>query len=204
MTTWVERPEGGRDRGPRGIARAWVEVLTNPRRFFRNGVAPGDQAPGLVFGVLVAALYTVTRVGVEPGPVRLVTTTPGGERFTRTVPDALVVLAVVVVVAPAVLHLVSALQTVLLMFAAPDRGGVSETVQVVAYATAPCALAGLPSPAVRAACALYGAALLTVGLSEVHDTSVSRAALVGAVPATLVFGAGFGGSAAVSALLGAG
>ncbi len=204
MTTWVERPEGGRDRGPRGIARAWVEVLTNPRRFFRNGVAPGDQAPGLVFGVLVAALYAVTRVGVEPGPVRLVTTTPGGERFTRTVPDALVVLAVVVVVAPAVLHLVSALQTVLLMFAAPDRGGVSETVQVVAYATAPCALAGLPSPAVRAVCALYGAALLTVGLSEVHDTSVSRAALVGAVPATLVFGAGFGGSAAVSALLGAG
>ena len=204
MTTWVERPEGGRDRGPRGIARAWVEVLTNPRRFFRNGVAPGDQAPGLVFGVLVAALYTTVRAALEPGPVRLVTTTPGGERFTQTVPDALVVLAVVVVVAPAVLHLVSALQTVLLMFAAPDRGGVSETVQVVAYATAPCALAGLPSPAVRAACALYGAALLTVGLSEVHDTSVSRAALVGAVPATLVFGAGFGGSAAVSALLGAG
>ncbi len=204
MTTWVERPEGGRDRGPRGIVRAWVEVLTSPRRFFCNGVAPGDQAPGLVFGVLVAALYTTTRVAIDPGPVRLVTTTPGGERFAQAVPDPLVVLVVVVVVAPAALHLLSALQTVLLMLAAPDRGGVSETVQVVAYATAPCALAGLPSPALRAACALYGAALLAVGLSEVHRMSVPRAALLGAVPATLVFGAGFGGSAALSALLGAG
>jgi hypothetical protein len=203
VTTWVERPEGGRDRGPRGIARAWVEVLTKPRRFFRNGVAPGDQAPGLVFGVLVATAYTVARVAVEPGPVMLVTRTPGGERFVQTVPDPLVVLAVVVVVAPAALHLVSALQTVLLMLSAPDRAGVSETVQVVAYATAPCALAGLPSPALRAVCALYGALLLVVGLSEVHGTSLPRAALAGAIPAAIVFGAGFGGSAAVATLLGA-
>jgi hypothetical protein len=202
VTTWVERPEGGRDRGPRGIVRAWAEVMVNPRRFFRNGVAPGDQAPGLVFGVLVAAVYALTRVAVEPGPVTLVTTTPTGERFAQTVPDALVVLAVVVVVAPATLHLVSALQTVLLMLSVPERAGVSETVQVVAYATAPCALAGLPSPTLRAACTLYGAALLAVGVAEVHGTSVPRAALAAAVPAALVFGAGFGGSAALGVVLG--
>ncbi|MFB6167287.1 MAG: YIP1 family protein [Haloferacaceae archaeon] len=203
MTTWVERPEGGRDRGPRGIARAWAEVLVHPRRFFRNGVAPGDQAPGLVFGVLVATAYTVARVLTEPGPVTLVTRTPGGERFVQTVPDPLVVLAVVVVVAPAALHLVSALQTVLLMLSVPDRGGVSETVQVVAYATAPCALAGLPIPGVRAVCAGYGAVLLVVGLREVHGASLPRAALAATVPAALVFGAGFGGSVAVATLLGA-
>jgi hypothetical protein len=118
------------------------------------------------------------------------------------VPDALVVLAVVVVVAPATLHLVSALQTVLLMLSVPERAGVSETVQVVAYATAPCALAGLPSPTLRAACTLYGAALLAVGVAEVHGTSVPRAALAAAVPAALVFGAGFGGSAALGVVLG--
>ena len=202
MTTWVEEPEGGRDRGPRGLARAWFEVVRDPRRFFRAGVAPGDQAPGLVFGVLVAALYTTTRVAVDPGPVVLVTHTPSGERFAQSVPDALVVLAVVVVVAPALLHLVSALQTVLLMLSAPERGGVSETVQVVAYATAPCALAGLPVPVLQSACALYGTALLALGVSEVHDTSLARAALVTALPAVLVFGVGFGGSAALGVLLG--
>jgi hypothetical protein len=204
VTTWVERPEGGRDRGPRGIARAWVEVILNPRRFFRNGVAPGDQAPGLVFGVLVATAYTVARVATEPGPVTLVTRTPGGEQFAQTVPDALVVLAVVVVVAPAVLHLVSALQTVLLMLSVPDRAGVSETVQVVAYASAPCALAGLPVPGLRAVCAGYGAVLLVIGVSEVHGASLPRAAVVAAIPAAVVFGAGFGGSAAVAGLVGAG
>ena len=49
MTTWVENPTGGRDRGPRNLVRAWIEVLVRPQQFFRNGVAPGDQAPGLVF-----------------------------------------------------------------------------------------------------------------------------------------------------------
>jgi hypothetical protein len=178
-------------------------VLVHPRRFFRNGVAPGDQAPGLVFGVLVATAYTVAQVAVEPGPVTLVTRTPGGERFVQTVPDPLVVLTVVVVVAPAVLHLVSALQTVLLMLSVPERAGVSETVQVVAYATAPCALAGLPLPGLQAICAGYGAVLLVLGLHEVHGASLPRAVLAAAVPAAIVFGAGFGGSSAVAGLLGA-
>ena len=202
MTQWIGNPEGGRGRGPRALARAWAEVLVRPRRFFRNGVAPADQAPGLVFGVLVATAYTVARVAAEPGPVTLVTRTPGGERFVQAVPDPLVVLVVVVVVAPAVLHLVSALQTVLLMLAVPERAGVSETVQVVAYAAAPCLLAGLPVPALRAACAGYGALLLVVGIVEVHGASLPRAAVVAAIPAAIVFGAGFGGSAAVVAVLG--
>jgi hypothetical protein len=201
VTTWVERPEGGRERGARGLARAWVETVVRPRRFFRNGVAPGDQAPGLVFGVLVAALYAGTRFALEPGPVRLVARTPGGEAFVRTVPDPLALLAVVVVVAPAALHLVSALQTVLLMLLVSDRAGVSETVQVVAYAAAPCALAGLPVPALRAVCAGYGAVLLVVGLAEVHGASLPRAAAAAAVPAALVFGAGFGGADAAAALV---
>ncbi|QLG26722.1 YIP1 family protein [Halorarum halophilum] len=206
MTTWVEDPEGGRARGPRGLARAWVEVLVRPGRFFRTGVSPGDQAPGLVFAICVAVafvggrfLHAYLRLGdpfaFPPGSVPTV--------FGGPVASALLVLALTgLLVAPAILHLTAALQTALLIPIVRDRGGVSETVQVIAYASAPCALAGPPVPGLRAACALYGAALLVLGLREVHGTSTLRAAAAGAIPATLVFGVGFRGLDALSTLLG--
>jgi hypothetical protein len=108
----------------------------------------------------------------------------------------------VVLVAPAALHLVAALQTLLLMTVVDDRAGVSETVQVLAYAAAPCALAGIPVPAVRVAATAYAAVLLAVGLAEVHDVSLPRAAAVAAVPAALAFGYGFGGFAAFTEVTG--
>lgn len=195
MTTWVENPRGGRDRGPRGLARAWLEVLVRPRRFFTVGVAPGDQAPGLVFGVVVALVYAATRFAVDPV---LVPSLPGGDVVSVGVALAVVALFV----APGVLHLVAALQTLLLLVLAPDRGGVSQTVQVLAYATAPAAFAGLPLPGVAAVAGLYGTLLLAVGISEVHGTSVGRGLVAAAVPAALVFGYGYGGFAAAQAVLG--
>lgn len=192
MTQWVENPTGGRDRGPQAIVRAWVELLVRPRRFFRTGVAPGDQAPGMVFGVLVTLVEVATRMatgGLDVGTVA------GGPLLTKLLALALVGLFV----APAVLHLTAALQTVILMLFVPGRGGISETVQVIGYAVAPCLLAGLPFPALRAACTVYGAVLLVIGMSEVHDTSYLRAAVVGALPAALVFGYGFGGFGALVA-----
>lgn len=199
MTTWVENPRGGRDRGPRGLARAWVEVLVRPRRFFRNGVAPGDQAPGLAFAVAVALVYVGTLLGSGAATVPSTLPVIGG---TGALATAFVVLAVALVVAPGTLHLVAALQTILLLLVVPDRAGVSETVQTLAYATAPCAVAGLPVPELRAACALYGAGLLVVGLAEVHGTSLVRAAVAGALPAALVFGYAFGGARAIGAVAG--
>lgn len=194
MTTWVENPRGGRARGARGVARAWVEVLVRPGRFFRTGVSPGDQAPGLVFGVCVAVAFLAGRFLAAPGTVPRV--------YGGPVPSALVALAVVaLLVAPALLHLTAALQTALLVPLVRDRGGVSETVQVVAYAAAPGALAGPPVPELRAACALYGAVLLVVGLGTVHGTTVPRAVLAGALPATLLFGVGFRGLDALAVLL---
>ena len=83
-----------------------------------------------------------------------------------------------------------------------DRAGVSETVQVVAYATAPAVVAGLPYPEVRILATLYGAALLVVGLATVHGTTLGRAAVAGAIPATLVFGYAFGGLFALEAVTG--
>jgi len=186
VTTWVENPTGGRDRGPRGLARAWVEVLVRPRQFFRNGVAPGDQAPGLVFAVAVGVVYTTGLFALAPSRIPGWALGPG-------VSAALALALVAVVIAPATLHLTAALQTVVLILTVPDRAGVSETVQVIAYAAAPCVIAGAPVPAVRVGCTLYAGALLVVGLREVHGTTTARATLAGAVPATLLFGTVFGG-----------
>ncbi|UPW00646.1 YIP1 family protein [Halorussus gelatinilyticus] len=194
MTQWVENPTGGRDRGPAALARAWLEVLTGPRRFFERGIAPGDQAPGLVFAMTVVLLEEATRFALVPGAAPSV----GG----RPALAALFGLALATVfVAPAVLHLTAALQTVLLMALVRDRAGTSETVQVIAYATAPCVLAGIPSPTLRGACALYGAVLFFVGLRTVHETSTLRALVAGAIPAAIVFGYAFRGFAAANELV---
>ena len=192
MTTWVEKPEGGRRRGLRGVARAWAEVLVHPRRFFSNGVAPGDQAPGLAFAVIVAVVYVCGLLAVQPDAILGTAAIPilGGSSLLTIV---LVLLVTVIVAAPAGLHLTAAIQTVVLMLTVDDRAGVSETVQVLAYATAPCALGWLPFPAMTLICALYGAGLLAVGLAVVHEITLPRATLAATLPATLVFGVAYGG-----------
>jgi hypothetical protein len=179
MTTWVAEPEGGRARGPRGIARAWAEVVLRPRRFFRNGVAPADQAPGLVFGVLVAVVVAGGRLVVGDLPT-----------LPPFVPETGVLLA------PATFHLAAAVETLGLVLVAPDRGGVSETVQLIAYSTAPCLFVAIPWPRLQALCCLYGTGLLVLGTAVRHETTLPRAALAVALPAALVFGYGFGGFAA--------
>lgn len=195
MTTWVENPEGGRARGPAGLARAWVEVLWRPRRFFRNGVAPGDQAPGLVFAIAVTLVHVALLAAFDPSVLPVY----GG----RPLLSALFAFVVAgLLVAPVVLHLTAAMQTILLRPFVPERAGVSQTVQVVAYASAPGVFAALPVPGIRLAAALYGASLLVLGLTVVHDTSLPRAAAAGAVPALLLFGYGFGGLPALETLLG--
>lgn len=195
MTRWVEESAGGRDRGPVALGRAWAEVLVRPRRFFSTGVTPGDQAPGLVFAAAVVLIEEATRFALVSGAFP----TLGGRPLAA---GLLALAASAVLIAPLALHLVAALQTLLLIPFAAERGGVSETVQVLAYAAAPCALAGVPIPALRLACAGYGAALLAVGVAQVHEASLPRAAALAALPAALVFGYGFRGFAAAATLLG--
>ena len=192
VTTWIETPRGGRARGASGMARAWIEIMRRPRRFFANGVAPGDQAPGLSFAIVVALIYVSGLLAVQPA--RIV-----GEGRIPILGDSLGVTAVflllltAVVVAPAGLHLVSAIQTVLLMLLVDDRAGVSETVQIVGYATAPCIVAWIPIPGLAALSGLYATGLLIVGLAVVHETTLFRATVAGLLPAVLVFGLAFGG-----------
>ncbi|MFB6137106.1 MAG: YIP1 family protein [Halobacteriaceae archaeon] len=194
MTRWVETVSGGRDRGVRGLARAWVEVLVRPARFFERGVAPGDQAPGLAFAVCVAGVATASWLGtatasaplaVEPPPVAYLLSWLGLTAF----------------VAPVGLHLVAAVQTIAVLAGAPadTRAGVGETVQVVAYASAPCALSGLPVPVLRYACALYATALLAVGIAVRHGVSPARATVLSTPGALLAFGWAYQGLGAVPA-----
>lgn len=186
----------GRERGPRGLAKAWVAVLVRPRRFLRLGVVPGEQAPGLFFAMTVVAVEEAIRFAlVGPGDAYPVV---GG----LPVLSAVLWLGLAVLfVAPATMHLVAALQTVILMPFVEERAGVSETVQVVAYATAPCVLAGVPVPEVRAAVAAWGAVLYVLGVSEVHGPWLEPAAALSALPVALVFGYGFRGFDAVATLL---
>lgn len=190
VTQWVENATGGRARGPRALLVAWLDALVRPRTFFRSSVAPGDQSAGLTFALAVVAVYLSTQFAFAP---ELVPTFSGFPRLSAV----LVVGLLVVLVAPLVLHLVAALQTLVLVPFVDDRAGVSETVQVFAYATAPCVFAGLPIPALQAACPLYGAFLATVGVSVRHDISFARAVVLTAIPNLVVFGFAFGGLAAV-------
>lgn len=184
------------------MVRAWIEVLGRPRRFFANGVAPGDQAPGLSFAIAVALIYIGGLLATQPDRVL------GDDRIPILADSVgltavFVLLVTAVVAAPALLHLASAIQTVLLMAVVDDRAGVSETVQVIGYATAPCVFAWIPVPGVAVLCGLYATGLLVVGLAVVHRTTPLRAAVAGIVPAALVFGIGFGAIPAGRAIFGA-
>jgi hypothetical protein len=194
VTQWIEDPDGGRDRGPRALLRAWYEVLTRPRRFFDAGVAPADQAPGLFFLVAVVLVEETSRYLLVADAAPVVS----GQQLLGAV---LALALTAFIVAPVALHLFVAVQTVLLWPLVAERAGVSETVQVMAYATAPCALAGIPIPELRVACAAYGAVLLAVGMSVVHDAPLSRIVPAVALPAAFGFGYAFRGFGALTAVL---
>lgn len=200
MTTWVETPAEGRRRGLIGIAVAWVAVLTRPRAFFDESVAPGDQAPGLAFAVVVAVSYVGGLLATQPERIFQPSRIPV-LADSPLLTALLLLLLTAIVIAPAGLHLTAALQTGLLIGVVSDRAGVSETVQVLGYATAPAAVAWVPIPAVTLVCAGYGTVLLIVGLSVVHRTSLLRATLAGVLPAAIIFGGAYGGLAAGQQLL---
>lgn len=194
MTQWVDDPTGGRERGPVALARAWATAMLRPRQLFRSAVAPADQAPGLVFAAAIVLVAETTRIALVADAYPVM----GGQPLASAV---LYVAFVVVLFTPAALHLVAALQTVILMAVVEERAGVSETVQVIAYATAPCLFAGLPYPGVRVLATAYGAVLFVLGLSEIHDVSLPTSVAVGAVPAALVFGYVFRGFGALATLV---
>lgn len=194
MTQWVENPELGRERGPVALARAWVEVLIQPATFFREKIAPGDQAPGLTFAATVVFSAEAVRLATTPDAYPVVADQPAASAI-------LWLLAIMVLVTPAGIHLTAALQTVVLMLGTTDRAGVSETVQVICYALAPLAFLGLPILWVKAGVVLWAGGLFVYGIATVHGIRPEKALFLAGAPALVLVGYGFGGNAAV---LGAG
>jgi len=182
VTRWTA---GGPGLRYRDLPRVWVRLLIRPVTAFESTVTPGQQGPAAVFAVAVAAVATTTRLGVDPS-----LRPPIGSPWLG---GALLVGLVAVLIAPTALHLVAALETLVVVLLTDDRGGVSETVQVVAFATAPCVVAGLPSIPLRVLCTTWGAALLVGGTAVVHRTDLLRALLAGVLPAVIVFGYAYGG-----------
>lgn len=182
MTTWVE-PRGGRARGPLGLLQAWVQVLRHPVAFFEETISPGDQGPGLAFAMVVVLLEESTRLALVPDA----RPTVGGSELGGSI---LFVALAALLVTPLALHAFAALETLVLL-AVPSRGGVSETVQVLAYAAAPCVAAGIPSPELRILAGLWATGLLLVGFHVVHDLRYPVAAFVAAPAAVLGIGYGF-------------
>lgn len=194
MTRVVSEAGVGRPRGPVGLLRTWAAVLVRPREFFASNVAPADQGPGITFLAAVVLVEESVRFALVDGAYPVL----GGRPLLSAV---LWLLVAVVLVAPAAVHLVAALQTLILMAAVPDREGVSATVQVLCYATAPCVLAGVPDVRLQALCVGYAALLYVIGLATVHGTGPLVALATGAIPAGLVFGVGFRGITALRSVL---
>lgn len=193
MTRWIE-PGIARPRGVAGLARAWISMLVRPRRFLRESVVPGEQAPGLLFAMAVVAVAETSRLLLVPDAVPLSLGPPA-------LSAAFWLGVAVLLVTPVALHLVAALQTALVVPFVSDRGGVSETVQVLGYSTAPCAFAGVPSPELRSFVVIWGFVLLAFGIGEVHGKRFEPAAALSAIPGGIVFGYGFRGFAAIETVL---
>ena len=194
VTGWIERSGNGDLPSPEGLARAWVGLITRPRQFFREDVEPDRHLPALAFAMLVVAISETLRLALVPDAHPVF----GG----LAVPSALLwLVAVVLVVTPIVLALVTAVQTLLVKAFVDDPGDPTETAQIVAYATAPCVLAGVPIPEVTALVVIWGTVLLAIGVSEVHGPWFEPALALSAIPSAIVFGFGFRGIGAVETLL---
>ncbi|MFB6186403.1 MAG: YIP1 family protein, partial [Halobacteriaceae archaeon] len=162
----------------------WVGVMQNPRKFFERVIIPGDQAPGLTFAMTVTGIYLLSLVTFRTAPIL--------SNAIQSVLSGVVLIGIfIAIITPLVIHLLAAIQTVLLMVFIADRGSVSETVQLICYAAAPGIFMGIPILLVQIAAGVYGISLYIIGVRVVHNVSFSKAIIVGIVPASILFGYGF-------------
>ena len=164
--------------------RNWIDIIIRPKWFFEKKIKSGSQSEGLIFAMGV--------VGVEEGS-RLILMDSNYFFISLGI--------VVLIVTPILLHIVAAIQTLLLRIGAKNRKGIGSTVQVIGYSIAPCVFAGLTIPPLRFLCAAYGSVLLVIGLKEVHDISLKRALVIATIPAIIIFGYLFRGILSLNNLM---
>ncbi|MFW6448062.1 MAG: YIP1 family protein [Halobacteriota archaeon] len=163
----------------------WGATLVFPWRVFPDRVRRGDQTPAMVLAVLVTGAWVAVRVVMDPDWYPVLGDSPRASVVIWA-------LLLSVVVAPVAVHVLAAVVTVILLAVAPERAGVSESVQVVAFALAPAPLIATGVAEVQVAAALYGTGLLVYGLARVHRVSAERAMLAAVLPAYALFVLGFG------------
>ena len=109
--------------------------MSHPKWFFEKKIKSGKQSEGLIFAMAV--------VMIEEGSRLIIHT-------SWTVAYFLISLGVaVLIVTPILLHIVAAIQTLLLRIGAKNRKGIGATVQVIGYSIAPCIFAGFAIPSLR-------------------------------------------------------
>jgi hypothetical protein len=172
--------------------RRWLRRLLRPRRFFAAAVRANDQAPAVYHIIIVGSITAAVRLWMGPIPA-----VGGSTIFGAAVWIALTGLFI----APIALHLAAALATVMLIITAPDRAGISMTVQVWAYAATPVVLIGVGRPALTVVAIAVAGYWTIVGTAVVHQISTRRALLAAAVPIGIVYGIGLGGFASGTQLL---
>ena len=162
----------------------WLKVMTKPHLFFGEMMEESGQGEGLIFVMVLVAIEEGSRlawIGLE---------------------YSIIILGVTVFIAtPILLHIVAAIQTVLLRFVKKDRNEMSLTVKVICYSISPCVFMGLTVPFLRIICAVYGWLILVIGIKEAHGVSMRNALLVTAVPSIIIFGYMFRGLLSIEALI---
>ena len=167
--------------------------LLRPRQFFATAVRAHDQAPAVYHIIVIGVITATLRLALGPVPG------VGGSPLV----GAVVWIAVTgLFIAPVTLHLAAAVATVMLIIAAPDRAGISMTVQVWAYAATPVVLTAAGHPVLTIIGVGAAAGLTVIGTAEVHRLSVPRASIAAAVPIVIVYGIGLGGISALGQLVG--
>lgn len=172
----------------------WIAVVGRPHRFFRNSIDRGEQSGALLFVAAVVLTTLVFRIGFGTLTLPTIGTSP-------LLSSILWIGVLVVLVTPLLLHLLAAVQTVLLIGLAPNRAGISETVQILAYAAAPCIFTGFGHVGLTLIACGYALGLVVYGTAVVHDCGWLRAAIAGGTPAVMALGIGFGGFAALEGFL---
>lgn len=172
----------------------WLDVTFRPWVGFTRHVQPRDQSRGVIFAIAVVAAWVALSAAYGTFDYHVI----GDLRLLSLVLWITLLLAVVT---PVAIHLLGAVVTLMLVFLAPHRRGVSETVQVIAFAMAPIVFVAVPNTTVQAVSGLYASVVLIVGLTVVHRLPFERGVVIGALPAYVLFLYGFGAESAIVELL---
>lgn len=167
-------PTGVLAGGPGRLVRSWYEVVVGPRAFFAEvNERERGQRRALGFFAVVLLIGRLPGLAVGRGPLGIAA-----------------MAAILLLLSPVVLHVLTGAQYLVLWLVTTEDEGVDRTLRALAYGSAPGVLAAAPFLGVASFVGLYP---VTVGLAEGHGIPRWRAAAAAAGPALLLFGLVFGG-----------